>query len=318
MQILFATDGSEGALAGAQVLRGLPLTESDRIQVLTVLQHGAEVREGEAALDAACAALGGSAARITRALRRGGASEEVLEEILGAADEMAREAPDGGDAPDLLVVGTSGRSAIARFFLGSVAERVARHAPCPVLLARPLRGGRLDRVIVGTDGSESAERAASWLRQRFPLPTPCEVRLVAVTTPLDAFSSRTLLLSPIADQVQALAQRERDAARERLESLAAALAAETDGGDALFAALTTELRTDDPAQGLIAAAEEHDADLLVVGAQGLSGVERFLIGSVSEKVLRHARCSVLVVRTADAPPPEAAAAADDPNAAGPG
>jgi nucleotide-binding universal stress UspA family protein len=59
---------------------------------------------------------------------------------------------------------------------------------------------------------------------------------------------------------------------------------------------TTEVRADDAAGGLLAAAEERSVDLLMVGSHGYSGLNRFLLGSVSAKALRHAGCSVLVVR----------------------
>jgi nucleotide-binding universal stress UspA family protein len=51
-----------------------------------------------------------------------------------------------------------------------------------------------------------------------------------------------------------------------------------------------------PAAELVRIADEHRAGLIVVGSQGLSAIERFLLGSVSERVLRHAHCSVLVVK----------------------
>jgi nucleotide-binding universal stress UspA family protein len=51
-----------------------------------------------------------------------------------------------------------------------------------------------------------------------------------------------------------------------------------------------------PAVELVRIADEHSAGLIVVGSHGLSGIERFLLGSVSERVLRHAHCSVLIVK----------------------
>lgn len=82
---------------------------------------------------------------------------------------------------------------------------------------------------------------------------------------------------------------EEDSAKNRLESLAAAFAA--DGRRVTF-----RVSTDETVFGLLAVAAEPSADLIVLGAQGLTGMDRFLLGSVSEKVLRHAPCSVLVVR----------------------
>lgn len=281
MHILYATDGSEGALAGARFLSALPLAAADtRIRLLTVVPN--EGDDGEPALTAAEEGLGGLApgVTITRETRRGNAAEGVLK----ACDE---------ESPDLIVMGTRGLSAIPRFFLGSVAERVARHARSPVLLARPLRGA-LDRVVLGVDSSERAVQAATWL-QELPLPEGCEVRLVTAVTSQEAVqSSRAMRMPAVAADVRNTVARERADAQERLKALAESFAASG------RAKTSTELREDDPASGLLAATEAWQADLLVVGATGLSGVDRFLLGSVSEKVLRYAQCSVLVVRR----PPE--------------
>jgi nucleotide-binding universal stress UspA family protein len=56
-------------------------------------------------------------------------------------------------------------------------------------------------------------------------------------------------------------------------------------------------RRGDPAEALIAVAEEQDADLLVVGNRGISRALRFVLGSVANKVTHHAPCNVLIVRT---------------------
>jgi nucleotide-binding universal stress UspA family protein len=58
----------------------------------------------------------------------------------------------------------------------------------------------------------------------------------------------------------------------------------------------TEILSGDPAQTLLAAAEQRGADLVVLGSHGLAGGGRFVLGSVSERVLRHAHCSTLVVK----------------------
>lgn len=271
MQILYATDGSADAQAGARFLARLILDTRDQVRVLTV----AERNGAEQALETARQALAGSAAQIVTEIREGNAAEEIL--------KAAEEQPT-----DVIVVGTRGISAIARFVLGSVAERVAQHAVCPVLLARPLHHN-LERVVVAMDGSDGAGRAAAWL-QTFPLPPTGEIRLVTVVTPMDAVSSsRMALLPPFAQQMVALAQQEQDEAQKNLEASAASFAGNG-------RSIATEIRQNDPASGLIASVEEHTADLIVVGAQGLTGLDRFLIGSVSEKIMRHAPCSVLVVK----------------------
>jgi nucleotide-binding universal stress UspA family protein len=53
----------------------------------------------------------------------------------------------------------------------------------------------------------------------------------------------------------------------------------------------------DPADAILTIAEEHDADLIIVGSKGMKGAKRFLLGSVPDKISHHASCSVLIVRT---------------------
>jgi nucleotide-binding universal stress UspA family protein len=286
MRTLFATDGSQEAMAAARLLAALPLEVDDTMTVLTVVppeekrDAGEPLAErhsldGEAVVASAREILCYSAATLRSEVRHGSAAQEILR----AAMEHST---------DLLVVGACGLSSTARFLLGSVAERVARHASCSVLVVRPLSAVPRE-VILGVDDSPCSARAAEWLR-RFPLPPEGEVRLVAVLPLLDSWlRSHVTVGPPLAEQVTTLAERERDEAQRRLHSLAASFIAE--GKRAV-----TEVRSGDPALALLQVAEEERADLIVVGSHGQSAIERFLLGSVSEKVLRHAHCSVLIVR----------------------
>jgi nucleotide-binding universal stress UspA family protein len=90
-------------------------------------------------------------------------------------------------------------------------------------------------------------------------------------------------------ELEKVYESERQAAQARLDALVSTFASA--GKRA-----TARLETGDPAHRLLEVAEEREADLIVVGSQGLSAIDRFLLGSVSEKVLRYAECSVLVVR----------------------
>jgi nucleotide-binding universal stress UspA family protein len=74
--------------------------------------------------------------------------------------------------------------------------------------------------------------------------------------------------------------------------LARALAKLTDEG----LVVETHARDGDPAEAILDVAQEQKADLIVVGNRGLTGIERFLLGSVSSKLSHHAPCSVMIVR----------------------
>jgi nucleotide-binding universal stress UspA family protein len=142
-------------------------------------------------------------------------------------------------------------------------------------------GERADTIVVGTDGSEGAARG---VREAARLARMTGARLVIVS----AFSD----LHPYREHIES-------SGREDLINLGAVAdqllmrAAAAEGDD-----LETETvsRQGDPAQVLADVAKEENAQLIVVGDRGLSGVERFLLGSVSHKVSHHAPCSVLIVR----------------------
>jgi nucleotide-binding universal stress UspA family protein len=283
MQILFATDGSIESRAAAQLLNELPLRKEDAITLLTVCPSGNFEGVLTPPYPEAAAAVLADAREAFRhspvALRTEARQGHVAEEILRAVAELRAE---------LLVVGACGLSPVRRFLVGSVAERVVRHSSCPTLLVRP-HSGAPRRALLGIDASPGATRAAEWLRQ-FPLPAACELRLVTVLPLLEAWLHAPLMLAPpLVEDVTTLGEREREAAQSRLRGLAASLGS---GGRRV----ETEIRSGDPALLLLQVAEEEGVDLIVVGSHGQSATERFFLGSVSEKVLRHAHCSVLIVR----------------------
>ena len=249
-----------------------------------MLERGESNEIAQEALDAAQRALDKSAARIERSIRRGAAAAQIREAAREVAADAARSEED-----TLVVVGSQGHSGIELFFLGSVAERVARHAPCPVLVARPLHGG-LHRILVAIDGSGFADAAVDYLG-RLPLPEETEILLASVLVPSELFDRGRFPLAGLDQQICALSDAAREGARQRLQSAALRLSAR--GLNA-----RTELREGDATTELLALARESRADLLVAGSRGSGGFERALLGSVAEKLVRHAPISVLVVRDA--------------------
>jgi nucleotide-binding universal stress UspA family protein len=146
------------------------------------------------------------------------------------------------------------------------------------------------RIILGTDGSEGARWAAETL-VALPLASLSEVTvLAAVDVPEPSFTSVT----PMARRAysQALATMRREAEEEALHAL------DTTGQilDGHIASITTRL-THGPAETtIIEVAERVRADLVVVGSRGLGPVKEFLLGNVSQQVIRSAPCSVLITR----------------------
>ena len=191
---------------------------------------------------------------------------------------------------DLVVLGAHGQAHLTRWLIGSVAEKVARRAPCSVLAVRPSpRGGvKLpESLLVGTDFSPASERA---LEISAALARELEARL-ALAYCYD--SAIPMLPPPGAPELQPPRQQESQARADLCDALAELAKARFTGVDRYTSEL---LVSRNPAASLCSYADDRAIDLIVVGAQGRTGHDQQFIGGVAEKVLRHASCSVLTVR----------------------
>lgn len=292
MRILFATDGSRGALAAGEFLRSLAFAQDIPAQVHIVTVT--DTQNGDALLGNARASLKDLPVSVTTETLPGGSTAATIDAILAAGDAMAA---------DLILLGATGHSAIAQFFVGSVADSVARRAHRSVLLVRPNTGTGQESAIVGVDSSASSRAAVLWAAGVFPLPSTCALHLVAVVpsqtwtnfaVPSDVDPSDPTLTHEVI-RVQTVDE-ERHRAESHLKTLAGEATAAANSADTARQ-ITTAVRQGIPADELIHAAEEGNASLIVVAAQGHTVIDRILIGSVSERVLRHSACSVLIVRT---------------------
>jgi|SRR5215218_360236 len=137
-------------------------------------------------------------------------------------------------------------------------------------------------IVLGTDGSPSAEAA---VRRAAEIAKGTGARVHLATAYPDVATYReTISSSAKAEPIDLRQVAESVLARE-------ARALEDEGVE-----VTTHAREGDPAEVIIDVAEELGADLIIVGARGLSGLQRFLLGSVSSKLSHHAPTSVMVVR----------------------
>jgi nucleotide-binding universal stress UspA family protein len=178
----------------------------------------------------------------------------------------------------LIVVGSGSRAAGTS--LGGVAERIVRHAHCPVLVACPQAGGP---VIAATDFSDAALPAVRWGAAeasrrgvKFVLLHSIDLFVPPLDSPEGSISQMTVTLI--------------EARREEALARMAPIEAEfkPSGG-----VLLTEGPADD---AILGAAERLGAELVVVGTHGRTGLRRLALGSVAEGVVRRAHCSVMVVR----------------------
>jgi nucleotide-binding universal stress UspA family protein len=211
--------------------------------------------------------------------------------------EVTVHAPTGHAAPtlvriagevgaDLVVMTAHGRSAIGRAWIGSVADRVMRQAPCPVLL---LTGDELaldaSVILVAMDGSETAEEA---LAEAAKFARVWDGRLVLAMVVPRPRSIAVPYLDLSAESERIRMDREVEA-KAYLERLAAPLR-----GEGLRADVVTS-RDDDIVPGLMKLRERHRAGLVAMGTQGRGGVARLLMGSVATRVVHESPVPVLLV-----------------------
>lgn len=191
---------------------------------------------------------------------------------------------------DLIVMGTHGRRGVRRWLAGSVAEEVVRLAPCPVLTVHaepgPSEAGdvpRFQEMVVPVDFSSHSRLAVAHARE---LSETLDARVSLVHVVEQAVYPDFYL--PVQSSGLDLAGL-RETAAERLRELAdEAVGAERTGA--------VEVRTGRTVPEIIDFVEARGADLVVIASHGLQGLERVLLGSVAERVVRRASCSVLTVK----------------------
>lgn len=192
---------------------------------------------------------------------------------------------------DLMVVGSHG-AALTKFLLGNVAASIVRHAPCSVeIVRRRIESVPPWRILLATDGSDCSHAAARSVAAR-PWPPGCEIRVFSVVELMlpasKAWFEPPLLHSDETEELRAHAMKHAEEAVARsleIVSLAPCRVSES-----------ISVLVDGPKNVILKEAEDWRPHLIVLGSHGRRGMERFIMGSVSEAVATHATCSVEVVR----------------------
>jgi nucleotide-binding universal stress UspA family protein len=195
----------------------------------------------------------------------------------------------GETDPDLIVMGTHGRRGLGHFFLGSVAEEVVRLASCPVLTIREQENPKpleaVENILVPIDFSGHARTA---LRHALEI--------------AETYGAGLQLLHVVEDNLhpyyhmagtKSILDLQPDI-KEKSMAAIKDIAAEMDGREIR---IDPHVTVGHPAQEIIRFAEEHLSDVIVIATHGLSGLEHLLMGSVTEKVVRMARCPVCTVKS---------------------
>jgi nucleotide-binding universal stress UspA family protein len=266
-RILVGTDGAqrgEEAVGRAAQLASVTGAALDLVYVIdTTRPHddaGMEPK-AEAVLHGAEAIAARSVPASTKVVA-GDPAEALVEE---AADHVV----------DLICVGPDAGLLGGRVRGGGVAAQVLRHAPCSVLVGREAGSTFPVNILCGVDGSNTSIETAG-LAARIAVASGAELRLQHVV-PVFEGDEREWTLDddePDPTEIESAAQVARAAGARPIRGRAIGR----------------------PEYAILEAAGRERSDLVVVGSRGLSGLARVLLGSVSEYVATHARCSVLVVR----------------------
>ncbi len=219
-------------------------------------------------------------------------SFETLRSI-SPADEILTFATKSGI--DLVVMGTHGRAAISHFLLGSIAEKVVRHAHCPVVTVAHQEDTiydfpKLQRLLVPIDFSDHSKLAvkhAATLAKKFKADIDFLHVVDQRVHPSYYVMGEASLLQVFPDIVEK--------STAKLEEFVGELLSQKNSGQVY-------IREGNPHTEIVKFAQEHGADMIVMATHGLSGLEKLIIGSTAEKVVRKATCPTFTVKPKHAGP----------------
>jgi nucleotide-binding universal stress UspA family protein len=267
-RLLICTDGSPdslGAVAGALALAQIC---GSKVYFLRVLEFNPEF---EAQAPEVVARMETEVHNYLEDLKAQAEKLEVPVETRVRRSEAAYVAiveAAQGIQPELIIMGRRGRSRLFRLMMGNVTARVIGHSPFNVLVVP--KGVRLEfkRILIASDGSPYSYAAwdeALYITQRV--------------------GSELLALSVARNESEVeIAQ----AIVDRLKSEAARAGVQVE----------TLVREGRPYEAIVQAAAEKQADLIVMGALGMTGLTSLLMGSVTERVIAQAPCAIMVVKRA--------------------
>lgn len=318
MRILVAFDGSESSLAAIDDLARAGLPSSGTALVLSVLDAWLppagdradealpsmkELRESvDSSVEMCRESAQTGADRLSKLLPGWSITADACADTPAWAIIRRAEGLEGGvagQAADLVVLGSRGHGAVKRALLGSVAQKVMHNLRRPLRICRepkPDRTGGI-RIVVGVDGSEHAAEAVRTVASR-SWPVGTEVLVAAFAQGVAGIEHSNVIGPTGSVWTVDPAARADTGPGGSWASNTAANAASIIRAQCPSAAVSTVVRLGNPNYGLIDEAAtwgEHGADCIFVGASGVRGIERLLLGSVSTHVALNASCCVEIV-----------------------
>ncbi|MBF0623639.1 MAG: universal stress protein [Magnetococcales bacterium] len=268
-RFLLASDGSEFSAAAVREAIGVAEKCGARMHVMSLVASGVEHEGlGESILKQEMYRAQTHLDGIDReASSRGVACEThvvhgqiVDREILTMAERLTA---------DVIVMGRRGRRGLARMMLGHATANVIGGAACNVLVVPRAAHIEGRHIVIATDGSRHADRAAvtaGHLARSLKAP----LTVVTVIEP-DASAGQRVAADQVVNRV---------VNQLRVEGLT----------------VSGRVMTGRPDAKIIEMVQEQNADLIVVGSHGLTGLERILVGSTTERILNGTSCAVFVVK----------------------
>ena len=305
-RLLIGYDGSECATAALDDLRAAGLPDDLDVKIFTVADvwFPAESQRLEPAYpDVEAKAIVRARAAALDALSQAQATaEQGRVHLQKLFPKWRTQASALADSPawaiarvarefhaDLIVVGSHGRSLLERFFLGSVAQKVATEAHCSVRICkpRPAGPGAAQNILVALDGSKDSDAAVRAVQGRH---WPANTHFKLVTVVDDRLESAVAWPGSYARQwVLQLDADAREAAFRMIEKHASDLY-----GAGLK--VDTHLARGEPKQALLNAVRDLAADCIFIGAHGLHHEGKPSLGTVASAVASRAHCTVEIVR----------------------
>ena len=183
---------------------------------------------------------------------------------------------------DLIVMGRHGRTGLMRLLMGSVTAKVVGHFKGHALVVPRNAAVNWKNILVATDGSEYGNAAVNE-GLMYAKKYGGALKIVHVINVMADFQEeRPILIPQIIEGITKSVKRELDALKVR---------AEKEGVSA-----ETFIREDEPYRAIVDLAEELKSGVIILGSHGKTGMQRLLMGSVTERVIGHANCAALVVK----------------------
>lgn len=271
-RLLLSTDGSEFSEGAIKEAINIAKRCSSKLYVLSVIEFNPEY-------EALAPQLIEKAERETRqhleSVKERASKEGIECEIIAHQGEepyryIIEEAEK--NKVGMIIMGRRGRTGLKRLMMGSVTARVVGHATRNILVVPRAAHIKWGNIVIATDGSKYSEAAA---REALSLAKNCRSNVYAIAVTRSDATEESRISENALREIKSAAEREN-------------IKVDT--------SLVKVKPHESINEAILGYAREKDADIIVMGSHGRTGIQRLLIGSVAERVIGHTNCAVMVVK----------------------